>query len=193
MTQSIQAVAVNAQQATELEELAIDKTVHRLLKLRETVAHTAKKVQQLDAASQQISQVVALMHQIALQTPLLSPSIPLETPLHLGSQDLAAVAVGMGATSQMTAATPGTDSIQDDRSEATKQSLEQRAKVCSMVAQLMQAIARATASQRQMSQTVAQLMQAIALASEPTAEAAEIVTACLSRSLPNAGDTHTES
>lgn len=182
MTQSIQAVAFNAQQAiaiepsTELEKLAIDKTVQRLLKLRETVAHTARKVQRLDGSLQQISQAVGLIYQIALQSPLLKTNTTLEVaPPNAESQDYSAVMGEIGMV-------PKTDLIGDRQlQDAKRSSLEQILELSHTVDQLMQLIAKAAISHFQTSQTVAQLMQAIALASEPGSETAHMVSVFLTQ------------
>jgi len=186
MTESIQAVAVNAQQTTEiaisaeLEGLAIDKTVQRLLKLRETVAHTARKVQRLDESSQQISQVVSSIHQIALQIPLLRINATVATAPPQGEgQDLSSIAAAIGDLVAESAR-------QEAKLEDAQRSIEQILQASHQVDQLMQAIARATVFQAQTSQAVAQLMQTIALASQPaskpTSEVTHIAVAFLSQS-----------
>ncbi|MEP0816561.1 methyl-accepting chemotaxis protein [Trichocoleus desertorum GB2-A4] len=179
ITQSVQAVAVNAQQATEIATLtglqgtAIDKTVKRLLKLRETVACTAKKVQQLDESSQKISQVVSLIHQIALQTSSLSINPTLETaPPQVGGLELhpASIELDMELMNLM-------KGIQME--DAQRSSIEQILEASHQVDQLMQTIAKATLSHAQTAQTVAQLLQAIAFAPKPHPETAQIASSSL--------------
>ncbi|MEL6333962.1 MAG: HAMP domain-containing protein, partial [Cyanobacteria bacterium J06626_26] len=75
MSVSIQNVADNARQAAEVAQVAsnaaqdsgtaMDRTVDSILDLRSTVAETGKKVKQLGESSQQISQVVSLLIEIA--------------------------------------------------------------------------------------------------------------------------------
>jgi methyl-accepting chemotaxis protein len=186
MTQSIRAVAVNAQQttgmaaSTELEELAIDKTVQRLLRLQETVAHTARKVQRLDESSQQISQVVSSIHQIALQIPLLKMNATLATaPPQDTSQDLAPIAAEKG---DLAVGSVLQDvKLQDAQLQDAHRSIKQIVEASHQVEQLIRAIARATVSQAQTSQAVAQLIQAIASASEPTSEVAHSAAAFLAQ------------
>ncbi|HEY9706229.1 MAG TPA: methyl-accepting chemotaxis protein, partial [Allocoleopsis sp.] len=88
MTTSIKEVAESAKQAATVARsasttakeggLAMDRTVEGILTLRETVAETAKKVKRLGESSQQISKVVSLINQIALQTNLLAINASIE-------------------------------------------------------------------------------------------------------------------
>ncbi|WP_206755541.1 methyl-accepting chemotaxis protein [Trichocoleus sp. FACHB-262] len=179
ITQSVQAVAVNAQQANEiststgLQGTAIDKTVKRLLKLRETVAHTAKKVQQLDESSQKISQVVSLIHQIALQTSSLSINPPLETaPPQAGVLELHPASIELDIESMNLM-----KGVQIE--DAQRSSIEQILEASHQVDQLMQTIAKATLSHAQTAQAVAQLLQAITLAPKPHPETAQIASGSL--------------
>jgi methyl-accepting chemotaxis protein PixJ len=87
-TVSIQAVAQSARQAAavataatanaETGGRAMDNTVTNINQLRETVAETAKKVKRLGESSQQISKVIGLINQIALQTNLLAINASIE-------------------------------------------------------------------------------------------------------------------
>ncbi|HEY9662763.1 MAG TPA: GAF domain-containing protein, partial [Allocoleopsis sp.] len=88
MTRSIQRVADSAQQAAVVAQAAsttaeaggsaMDLTVKNILSLRETVGETAKKVKRLGESSQQISKVVSLINQIAMQTNLLAINAGIE-------------------------------------------------------------------------------------------------------------------
>jgi len=88
MTNSMQLVAANAQQAAivannasrtaEHSGTAINLTVKSIFKLRETVGETAKKVKRLGESTQQISRVVSLINQIAMQTNLLAINAGIE-------------------------------------------------------------------------------------------------------------------
>jgi methyl-accepting chemotaxis protein PixJ len=95
MTQSIQAVAANAelaetavQQATktvDMGEDAMNRTVDGILAIRETVAATAKKVKRLGESSQKISKVVNLISSFADQTNLLALNAAIEAA-HAGEE-----------------------------------------------------------------------------------------------------------
>ena len=82
MTDSIQRVAENAQEAEEVARSssvtalkggdAVERTVAGILQIRETVSETTRKVKRLAEASQQISTIVAVISQISSRTNLLA-------------------------------------------------------------------------------------------------------------------------
>jgi methyl-accepting chemotaxis protein PixJ len=72
------AVATAATANAETGGRAMDNTVTNINQLRETVAETAKKVKRLGESSQQISKVIGLINQIALQTNLLAINASIE-------------------------------------------------------------------------------------------------------------------
>lgn len=88
MTDSIQAVATNANQASSIASdaysvaqegnEAMAQTVDSILSLRTTVGETAKKMKRLGESSQKISQVVTLIEEIALKTNLLAINASVE-------------------------------------------------------------------------------------------------------------------
>ena len=88
MTNSIRAVAINAeqaeaavQQATQTVkegDAAMNRTVDGILTIRETVAQTSKKVKRLGESSQKISKVVNLISTFAEQTNLLALNAAIE-------------------------------------------------------------------------------------------------------------------
>ncbi len=88
MTHSIQEVADIAHHAAEVActasatvetgTEAMDHTVQKILNLRETVAEAANQVKRLGESSQEISKVVSLINQIAVQTNLLAINAGIE-------------------------------------------------------------------------------------------------------------------
>ena len=88
MSQSIQAVAANANQAEKIADDTyntvvsstnnMDLTVSSILELRTTVGQTAKKMKRLGESSQKISQVVSFIEEIALKTNILAINASVE-------------------------------------------------------------------------------------------------------------------
>jgi twitching motility protein PilJ len=76
--QQAAAVARTASSTAQAGGAAMNRTVQSILNLRETVAETANKVKRLGESSQQISKVVSLIHQIALQTNVLAINASIE-------------------------------------------------------------------------------------------------------------------
>ncbi|MGB7084571.1 MAG: methyl-accepting chemotaxis protein [Phormidesmis sp.] len=204
MTASIQSVAESAQQAATVARdasstakkggQAMDQTVDSILGLRSTVAETTKKVKQLGEASQQISQVVALINEIALKTNLLAVNASIEAA-HAGEegQGFAVVAGEVGELAEQSAAATKeieriVRNIQDGTKDVveamelstsqvvegttklseTKESLEQILTVSDQIDKLVKSISEATESQASTSQTVTKLMEQITAASQQT-------------------------
>ena len=88
MSQSIQEVAENANQAEKITDNTyntivsstenMDLTVASILELRSTVGDTAKKMKRLGESSQKISQAVSFIEEIALKTNVLSINASVE-------------------------------------------------------------------------------------------------------------------
>jgi methyl-accepting chemotaxis protein len=88
MTDSIQTVATNANQASTIAKAAyvvaqegsdaMAQTVDSIFSLRTTVGESAKKMKRLGESSQKISQVVTLIEEIALKTNLLAINASVE-------------------------------------------------------------------------------------------------------------------
>jgi len=197
MMRSIQVVSDSARQAAEVSRtasltaeaggMAIDLTVQNILNLRETIGETAKKVKRLGESSQQISKVVSLINQIALQTNFLAINAGIEAARageesqgfaivaeevgELAARSTAAtreieqiVAVIQRETSEVVSAMEAgtTQVIEETRLvENAKQSLEQILVVSHQIDQLVRSISDATVSQVETSQAVTSLMQDI--------------------------------
>ncbi|MCU0549535.1 MAG: methyl-accepting chemotaxis protein [Leptolyngbya sp. Prado105] len=204
MLRSIQTVASNAQQAAvvareasstaEAGGIAMELTVQNILGLRDTIGETAKKVKRLGESTQQISKVVSLINQIAMQTNLLAINAGIEAArADEGSQGFAVVAEEVGdlATRSATATreieqivatiqretTEVVDAMEQGTTQVVegtrlvdnaKQSLEQILDVSRRIDGLVQSISAATVTQVKTSDAVSQLMQEIVAAAGRT-------------------------
>jgi twitching motility protein PilJ len=211
MTQSIQRVADSAQQAAIVARTAsetaekggnaMDLTVQNILGLRETVGETAKKVKRLGESSQQISKVVSLINQIAMQTNLLAINAARAGE---EGQGFAVVAEEVGElAARSAAATQEIEKIVDviqretnqvveameqstaqvvegtHRVEDAKKSLTQIVEVSRQIDLLVQSISDATVSQVLTSASVSKLMKEVAQVSERTSDSSRQVSAAL--------------
>jgi twitching motility protein PilJ len=227
MTQAIAKVAEQAQQAAVVAktasetagvgESAMDLTVQNILGLRETVGQTAKKVKRLGESSQQISKVVSLINQIAMQTNLLAINAGIEAA-RAGEegQGFAAVAEEVGElAARSSAATQEIERIVDNiqretgdvvaaieestaqvvegthRVEDAKQSLVKILEVSQQIDSLVQTISEATVSQVETSTTVSALMQQIASVSERTSDSSLQVSEALRQTVEVAEELQT--
>ncbi|MUL37057.1 methyl-accepting chemotaxis protein [Gloeocapsopsis dulcis] len=217
MTDSIQQVAASAHQAAEVTRtasltaqvggVAMNHTVDSILNLRQTVATTAGKVRQLSESSQQISKVVSLINQIALQTNVLAINASIEAN-RAGEEGrgfaLVAEEIGELASQSSTATKEieqiveniqretvevahamelGTNQVIEGTNlvEDTKKNLKKIFDSSRQIDQLVQSISHATIAQAQTSQQVTQLIKEIAINSEQTADSARQVSGSLQK------------
>jgi twitching motility protein PilJ len=215
MADSIQAVAANARQAAIVArtasetattgEVEMDATVTNILGLRRTIDETAQKVRQLGDSSQQISRVVSLINEVAVQIDLLAINAGIEAS-RAGEQgrgfSIVAAEVGHLAARSATAAreieqivetiqretklvvdamNQGTSQVAEGASQvkSAKQSLAQIAQVSRQIDDLVQSISQATVSQARTSQSVAEGIKAISTVSEHTSNSSRQVSETL--------------
>ncbi len=188
MTTSMQEVAKNANQAAAVSRTAADKaeaggsamelSVANILKLRETVAETAKKVKRLGEASQQISKVVVLINQIALKTNLLAVNASIEAA-KAGEEGrgFAVVAEEVGAlASQSADATKEIERIVENIQQETSEVVEAMEEGTSQVVEGTRLVEDARESLRQIvdvSRTVNDLFQQISLSTTHQSETSQ--------------------
>jgi twitching motility protein PilJ len=227
MTRSMQAIAKSASQAADVAReasttaqsggIAIERTAHNILNLRMTVTETAKKVKQLGDSSRQISKVVSLINELALQTNVLAINAGLEAA-RAGeeAQGFAVVAeeVGQLATRSANATQEIEQILENIQRETTqvakameqstvqvtegahlvenaKQSLGQIVEVSRQIDELVQSISSTTVSQADTSQVVAKLMQDIARVSVRTSDSSRQVSQTLRQTVEIAKELQT--
>jgi methyl-accepting chemotaxis protein len=219
MQQLIQTAASSARQASEMTHqasstaeaggIAMDLTVQNILGLRETIGETAKKVKRLGESSQQISKVVSLIHQVAMQTNLLAINAGIEAArAGDGGQGFAVVAEEVGELAARSAAATQeieqiVDTIQRETHEVVeameqgtsqvvegthlvgnaKQSLEQILRVSHQIDDLVRLVSDATTAQVQTSQAIASLMQDTAKVAGRTSASSRQVSNSLRRTV----------
>lgn len=227
MSESIRAVASSAREAALVAQQAstmaqdgdkaVEQTVTSILNLRATVAETAKKVKRLGESSQQISQVVSLINEIAIKTNMLAVNASIEAA-HAGEegQGFAVVAREVGELAEKSAAATKeieqiVKTIQAETREVveameagtlqvvegtqlvqkTRKSLEQIVGVSAQIDQLLHSISEATVSQANTSQTVENLMKQITKASEQTSDASRHIAGSLQKTVSIAQELQT--
>lgn len=217
MTKSIQALADGAQEITAIANhanhnanksgKAMDLTVENILSLQETVGETAKKVRHLGESSQQISRVVSLINQIAIQTNLLAINAGIEAA-RAGEegQGFAVVAEEVGELATRSAAATQeieqiVEQIKRDTDEVVKamevgtsqviqstqiaadakQSLSEIVDISQQIDAFVKSIATASVSQVETSQVINQLMKNVLAISQSNSESCRHISTSLQK------------
>lgn len=195
MSNSIRAVAVNAEQAeaavkeaaqtVEAGDVAMNRTVDGFMAIRETVAQTSKKVKRLGESSQKISKVVNLIGTFADQTNLLALNAAIEAA-NAGEQGRGFAVVADRVRSlarQSTQATVEIETLVTDIQTETNEVVaameagtEQVVTGTKLVEETRQSLNRITAVSIQLGA----LVQAIAEAAVTQSQASESVTQTMS-------------
>jgi methyl-accepting chemotaxis protein len=219
MTRSIQEVADSAHHAAEVARTvsttakaggeAMDRTVQKILNLRETVVKTARKVKGLGESSQEISKVVSLINQIATQTNLLAINAGIEAR-RAGEENKGFVVVAKQIGELAVRAATGTQEIEQivekiqrettlvveamelGRSQVvegthlvqqTKQSLGRLLEVSHQIDALVQSISTATVSQAETSCALTDLMKEMVMVSEQTSKSSHQISGSLQQTV----------
>ena len=226
MAQSIQEVADSARQARAVAHTtsttalvgskAMERTVDGFLSLRETLSETTEKFNLLCEASQEISKVISLINQIAMQTRMLSLNASIEA-VRAGKegQGFTVVAQEVGKLAiQSSEATKEIEqlikNIQRETSvvvkamelgntqvlegthlvEDAKQNLQQIVEVSRQIDLLVQSISDSTVSQAQTSEAVTNLMKQITDVSKRTSDSSRQVSNSLQQTVAIAQQLH---
>ncbi|MEO3703796.1 methyl-accepting chemotaxis protein [Trichormus azollae] len=192
--QKVSVIAHHAHQTAAQSEKAMDLTVQNILSLQETAGETAKKVRYLGESSQQISRVVSLINQIAMQTNLLAINAGIEAALAgEEGQGFAVVAEEVGELAARSAAATQeieqiVEKIKRDTNEVVqamevgnnqvvestqiitdaKQNLNYILDISQQIDTLLHSITTASSSQLETSQFISKSMQNIATISQLT-------------------------
>jgi len=215
MTASIKRVAASARESEEVARTAsatalrggeaVERTVAGILEIRETVTESTRKVKRLAESSQQISQIVSVISQIASRTNLLALNASIEAAragesgkgfaivadevrqladrsakaLKEIEQIVLQIQSETGAV--MAAMEQGTQQvIQGTKlAEQAKRSLDDIIQVSSRIDALVRSITSDTIEQRETSQAVTEIMQSVEIQAQSTSQEAQKVSSSL--------------
>ncbi|NMG21145.1 MHYT domain-containing protein [Brasilonema bromeliae] len=219
MNISIQEVANNASQAAQVARTsantalsageAMEHTASSIFNLEKTITETAKRIKHFGESSQEISKVVTLINEIALQTNLLAINAGLEAT-RAGEQyqgfivmahEVGRLAIQSAEATQeieqiaeniqfetnavIQAIEQGTTQVVESAElvKDVKQSMETIVKVSHQIDDLVQSISQTTVSQADTSQAVALFMKEITKTSERTANSSGVVSTSLQQTV----------
>jgi twitching motility protein PilJ len=219
MTLAIQTLAENAQTAAQVTHSAIltaqesgavmELTVQNILELRSTISDTGKKVKRLGESSQEISQIVCLISQIAMQTRLLAINAGLEAErAGVKNQSFVLIAeevdqlaarctnatqeieqivekIQLETNEVVTAMEQGTIQVVEGSHivEDAKMALSQILNVSCQIDELVQSISQVSGAQLETSQVVSQLMREISQLSEFTSTSSHEISESLQQTV----------
>ncbi len=222
MTASIEQVATSAQQAStatqqsnetlQANEGSMDLAVQKISLLRSTIEDTALKVRQLGQSSAQISRIVSLINEFAVQTDVLAVNAGLEAnrageqgrgfaiiATEIGglaarssqaSRDIAQIveAIQLETNGLIEAMTEGTSQAADSSHQIrnTKQTLSQLSLTAQKVTTLVESISQATVQQSATARSIQDLMTTVESHTHTTASTTQQVSQSLAQTIQTA-------
>ncbi len=215
MTASIKRVAESARESEEVARTAsatalkggeaVERTVAGIQEIRETVAESTRKVKRLAESSQQISQIVSVISQIASRTNLLALNASIEaaragesgkgfaivadevrqladrSAKALKEIEQIVLQIQSETGSVMAAMEQGTQQViaGTKLAEEAKRSLDDIIQVSSRIDALVRSITTDTIEQRETSKAVTEVMQSVEIQAQSTSQEAQKVSSSL--------------